>query len=343
MIIIAGPTSSGKSALAVSIAQKLQSEVISLDAVQVYKECDIGSGKVTENEQCGVRHHLLSIFEPTHIVSAPEVVRLCNEKIGELSKRNITPIISAGSTMYLTMLLHGFAELPKSSGKKDEYSLLSNDSLYELLLKKDPKKAALLHQNDRQRVMRALEVIDEKGVSIEEIQNAHQFQMQRKALVIILCSNRDALYDKIESRCEQMIQDGFIDEVRSLYQKYAKNSHALRSIGYAEFVSSFEGKISINEAKQKFIQATKNYAKRQMTYLRNEPVKRHWKMIREDLHTYNIGGSDSTKRNQNSGNFKVAKVSLGDLLGLISERKDDSSEEVRFMNIDTQFLNESQI
>ena len=341
MIIIAGPTSSGKSALSISIAQKLQSEVISLDAVQVYKECDIGSGKVTEIEQCGIPHHLLSIFEPTHIVSAPEVVRLCNDKIDELCNRNITPIISAGSTMYLTMLLHGFADLPKSNRKKDDLTDLSNESLYALLLERDPKKAALLHFNDRQRVMRALEVINESGVSIEILQNAHQFQKQRNALVIVLCSDREALYEKIEARCALMIKDGLIEEVKRIHDKYGAKSHALRSIGYAEFVAAIEGKTSIEEATKMFIQATKNYAKRQMTYLRNEPNKRHWKMIREDLHTHYIGGSEKTKRNQNSGNFKVARVSLGDLLGLISERKDDSSEEVRFINVDTQFLNKN--
>lgn len=272
IIVVGGATSSGKSKLGFYFAKELNGEIISLDASQVYKEVPIGSGI----ERSNIPQHLVEIFPPTEEIDSSKVIKLAKESLEDIQRRGKTPIVVAGSTMYLTQFLHGLADLPSGSKElREKWKERSTESLYDELKKIDSETS--LSKNDRPRIERALEVKHLTGRSIKEFQEEHKFSSSLPEVrLVCIWWDRQILYKRIEERCEAMILTGLVDEIRNLAVRYGTNCPAMKNIGYKEFLRViFENK-PLLVVKEEFIRQTRHYAKRQMTYWKNEPKKRGW-------------------------------------------------------------------
>ncbi len=272
ILVIGGPTSSGKSSLAFYLSKELNGEIISLDGSQVYREMRVGSG-VEESE---IPQHLVEIFNPNESVDPAKVVNLARQSLEQIQRRGKTPIIVAGSTLYLTLFLHGLAEIPGASHKlREEWKNRSTESLFQELKDYDPE--INLSKNDRHRIERALEVKLMTGRSIREFQEGHSFRSNLPGVrMVCIWWNRQQLYKRIEERCERMLSSGLLDEVKALISKYGSDYPAMKSIGYKGFSEVLLERKSLEEGTKEFIQETRQYAKRQMTYWKNEPKKRGW-------------------------------------------------------------------
>lgn len=273
VLIITGPTAVGKSDYAIEIAKKLNGEIISADSMQIYKGLDIGSGKITHEEMQGVPHHLIDIKEPLQEFSVYEFVELTKNSIKEILARNRLPIIVGGTGLYIKALVenYDFACTNKDSKIREKYQLLAdekgNDYLYNLLLSRSEVVANKISVADRKRIIRALEILDNSGV--KEI-NSQETIYDYK--VFALNMPREQLYEKINLRVDKMFTLGLENEVRLLYNKGLNSDcQSMKAIGYKEFIPYFEGKMTLNEVKELIKQHSRNYAKRQLTWLRSMP------------------------------------------------------------------------
>jgi tRNA dimethylallyltransferase len=281
IVVVAGPTASGKSAWGVSLAKGLaargsEAEIVSLDSVQVYKEFEIGSAKIAEEEKCGIPHHLLSVLEPQEKLDAQRFLELAKEAISSIQAKGKVPIVVGGTTMYLTMLLHGLSSIPQADEElRAELGAMSDEDLYAELIAGDPDTR--LHPHDRTRVLRAVEALRTKGMPLSKIHAAHGFrESQYRALILLPCFSRAALYERINMRARLMVEGGLLEETRGLVQRYGEDLHGLRALGYRQALQVLKGEIPDEELGADVAQFTRNFAKRQMTYFRNEPSKRGW-------------------------------------------------------------------
>ncbi|MFZ4802215.1 MAG: tRNA (adenosine(37)-N6)-dimethylallyltransferase MiaA [Chlorobium sp.] len=280
VIVILGPTASGKSRLAVALAKKIGGEIISADSRQIYRELDIGSAKPSSEELGEVTHHFINennIGEPYSAGDfASEAVRRI-QKIHEQGKR---AVVAGGSTLYLEGLLEGFAELPPAHHETRarllaELDRFGSEHLYEQLCQKDPEQAATLDPTKSQRLIRSLEIIERSGKSVTELQALGKMQRSSlRFLVYGLEMPRALLYDRINRRSDEMMQAGLFHEAEVLYRKYRdliseRRTGALQSVGYQELFRHFQGVIELPEAVRLIQQHTRNYAKRQLTFFRN--------------------------------------------------------------------------
>jgi tRNA dimethylallyltransferase len=254
------------------LAKKLNGEIVSLDASQVFKKIPIGSGV----ERSDIRQHLVEVLEPYEPIDSFKFIDLANSALEDIKSRGKTPIIVAGSTMYLTHLLHGIADLPSASKVfRNEWRFTPTAVLYSELKRLDPEIE--ISANDRPRIERALEVIKLTGKSIRQFQAEHSYRTRLSGVrMVCLWWNRQNLYKRIEERCSLMLKRGLLDEARSLLDDFGEDCPAMKSIGYKGFAEAIRGKKSLEEAREEFIRQTRQYAKRQMTYWKNEPIKRGW-------------------------------------------------------------------
>ena len=263
VIVVVGPTASGKTKIAISLAKKYNLDVISGDSVAVYKRLDIGSAKPTKEEMDGVKHHLIDVLEPELQFDVATFQQMARKIIDN----NELSLICGGTGLYIQSVLFNYEF--KAQKRDDSYSHkfddLSNEELYELLLKKDPNiDKEKLHPNNRKRVLRALEVMDELNESI------HSFDKKKEALydyyIIYLKMDREKLYDRINKRVDKMIEDGLIEEVKSLYD----DNIYPHAIGYQELIPYFKGEISLDAAIEEIKKNTRHLAKRQETWFKNQ-------------------------------------------------------------------------
>lgn len=278
LILITGATCSGKSGLSIKLAKKLDAQVVSIDSVQVYKDFDIGSAKVTKSEMQGVKHHMLSVWQPQEKFNVAKYLKLVDEVISNIFKEGSKVIIAGGTTMYVTSLIHGLADIPKQDEKlRERLEKKSTQFLYKLLSRIDKHASIILNQNDRSRIVRALEVKILSKKSIKDIQKEHRFSNYKyDCLGYVICQKREELYKKINLRVEMMLKEGLVEETKELLLKYDKSLPPFSSIGYKQVVSFLENELSYNEMLEDIAKCTRHLAKRQMTYLRNEPLKRGW-------------------------------------------------------------------
>ena len=276
IICIAGPTASGKTALAVELAKEFNGEVVSCDSMQVYRRMDIGTAKPTQDEMQGIVHHMLDVAEPDEDFSVSRYCEMAAPIVDDIIARGKTAIIAGGTGLYMDALIKGndFAPYP-TTGRREELEEKADregmESLMDWLKEIDPEAAARLHLADRKRIIRALEVYLETGETI----TAHNLRTQQipprysPLWLGIDFAERSELYRRIDLRVDIMLQMGLIDEIKALLaQGVPPKCTAMQAIGYKEFVSALEGHGSIEEAAELVRQSSRHYAKRQLTWFR---------------------------------------------------------------------------
>lgn len=277
VLVIQGPTASGKSDLAVQLAEEIGGEIINADSMQVYRGMDIGTAKPSPDCRGRVPHHLLDIVDPDQSFSAGDFRRAAVKAIEEIHSRGHKPVIVGGTGLYIRALLKGLVEAPPADAAyRDELQALlavgGGETLLSRLALVDPETAAILHPNDHVRIIRALEVFRLTATPISRFRTTHRFMAEDyRCLKIGISVDREELYRRIERRVDSMLAEGFIDEVRRLLgQGYSSTLKAMKSIGYRELCSCMAGEISIEEAVTLIKRNTRRYAKRQETWLRGE-------------------------------------------------------------------------
>lgn len=278
LLVISGPTATGKSELAIGLAQHLNGEVINVDSVQVYRGFNVGTAKVPFKERGGIVHHLIDIRDASETYNASEFIRDAESSIDSVERNRKISILVGGTTMYITLLFHGLADLPeRDQDMRSSLALLSSEELHSRLQELDPSTASRLHSNDRVRIIRALESYEVSGVKQSELLEMHRLKDSRhKGLFLVLCLPREYLYQRIDTRSEIMFRDGLIEETQDLLQQLGTTKGPLSSIGYAQVVKYLEGSLSKEEALSELKQETRRLAKQQQTFWRNEAGKRGW-------------------------------------------------------------------
>ena len=269
VLVIAGPTASGKSGFAVAAAERFKGEIISGDSIQVYRGMDIGSGKVTPQEMKGIPHHLIDILDPKEPYSVSDFQKAAREKIEAVS----FPIICGGTGLYLKACLYDyvFEQEEQPSDREEQYDGLDNEALYALLVKADPESAEKIHPNNRRRVIRALQIKERTGRAKSEIEAIQQHAPVYDFFIAGCTMERSALYEKINARVEMMFEAGLEQEVKNLLAKGVSfDDPAMKGIGYREFEPYFKGECGLAEVKAEIQKHSRNYAKRQYTWLNHQ-------------------------------------------------------------------------
>ena len=281
IICIAGPTASGKTALAVELAKLTDGEVVSCDSMQVYKGMDIGTAKPTEEEKQGIPHHMLDVAEPDEDFSVSRYCEMAAPIVDDILERGKTAIIAGGTGLYMDSLVRGnaFAPFP-STGMRERLEAQADaegmDAMRALLESIDPEAAARIH--DRKRLIRALEVYYETGETITEHNRRTQAIPPRydPLWLGLDFAERSELYRRIDLRVDIMLETGLVAEIESLLaQGIPAKCTAMQAIGYKEFVDALDGACTIGEAAARVQQASRRYAKRQLTWFRRNP-NMHW-------------------------------------------------------------------
>lgn len=277
-LAIMGPTASGKSQLSMLLAEQVPIEIISVDSALIYKDMDIGTAKPSQQELNAVPHHLINTHDATETYSASEFVEDVNRLVFEIFARNHLPVLVGGTMMYFNALQQGMSDLPSADEKIREKWLKiwheAPDRLHEKLLDIDPESAERIHKNDPQRLIRAIEVYEITGKTLTELRaepkkGLPEFKMLKIALIP---ENRAKLHKQIEKRFMQMIDSGFLQEVKKLYERndLEEDMTSLRSVGYRQAWLFMEGEYDYDTFIYKGLVATRQLAKRQLTWLRKE-------------------------------------------------------------------------
>lgn len=276
-IVIIGPTASGKSSLAVSLARALDGEIISLDSMQVYIGMDIGTGKITPEEKCGIPHHLIDVIHPDRVFSAGRFQNMAESAVSGIWKRGKIPVIVGGTGLYLRAFLKGLFPTPaRSEVLRERISEWEKqeglEGLYAFLNRIDPDSREFIKAGDRQRIHRALEIYLATGKTQSFMRSVDGFGSDRFNVIKIGLDfkSRDSLYKAIEKRVDAMFSAGWVEEVKSLLAEYSAELHPFRAIGYREIAEHLHGNKTLDETITVIKQKTRNYAKRQITWYKKE-------------------------------------------------------------------------
>lgn len=282
VVVITGPTATGKTKLAVALARDLNGEIVSADSMQVYRRMDIGTAKVTPEEAEGVPHYMIDIADPAESFSAARFVEEAGRCVDDILARGKLPIIAGGTNLYIDSLISGrdFAESDCDNALRHEldrqYDELGGEAMLELLRSFDPERAHKLHPADRRRIVRAIEIYKLTGKTITQ----HDLETRQRpprydaAMIALDFLNRQDLYDRIDKRVDIMVREGLFDEVEKLlHDGLSDECTAMQAIGYKEPAAFFRGEITRDEAVELIKRESRRYAKRQLTWLRrNESI-----------------------------------------------------------------------
>ena len=283
IICIAGPTASGKTALAVELAKELNGEVVSCDSMQVYRRMDIGTAKPTKDEMQGIAHHMLDVADPEEDFSVSRYCAMAEPIVADILRRGKTAIIAGGTGLYMDSLIRGnaFAPFP-STGVREALEAQADDLGMETMLARlqaiDPEAAARLHLSDRKRILRALEVYLETGETITEHNRRTQSIPPRfhPLWLGLDFEDRADLYARIDRRVGLMLEAGLMEEIQGLLASgIPPRATAMQAIGYKEFVDALEGRCTLEQAADQVRQSSRRYAKRQLTWFRRNSAM-HW-------------------------------------------------------------------
>lgn len=278
IVIIAGPTASGKTALAIKLAKLLNGEVISADSMQIYRYMNIGTAKPTVEEMENVPHHLIDIINPDEEFSVALFKKYADEKIREITTKDKLPIIVGGTGLYINSLTYhlNFSDSAEDKEYREYLSNLAenhgNEYVYNMLKKVDPDAANKIHPNNLKRVIRALEVFKNTGTKISEYQKETQMhESDYNFYYIALDMPRDILYDRINKRVDTMVSKGLVEEVIKLKEMgYHRNLQSMQAIGYKEIFDYIEGDLSLQDSIELIKRNSRRYAKRQLTWFRKD-------------------------------------------------------------------------
>ncbi|GMU62553.1 MAG: tRNA dimethylallyltransferase [Myxococcaceae bacterium] len=280
LVVIAGPTASGKTRLSIEIARRVGGEIVNADSQQVYRHFDVGTAKPSREELAAVPHHLISCVDPLEDFSAARFQRLADEALGDLHRRGKRAVVVGGTGLYLRVLLHGVVAAPgRDEGLRAELEALGdregNPVLHARLTQVDPVTAARLPVADRVRIIRALEIHALTGQSASVHRQAHAFGGDRYPYTLwVLDPDREALYAAINARARAMFDGGLLEEVKALVERGFVGAAPMKAVGYAQALDCLEGRLTREEAIGKTAQATRHYAKRQWTWFKKEPGAR---------------------------------------------------------------------
>jgi tRNA dimethylallyltransferase len=281
IIIVAGPTASGKSAIGIELAKRLNGEIISADSMQIYRYMDIGTAKLTAEEMQGIPHYMIDILDPSEDFSVALFRKMASEYIDDICSEGKMPIIVGGTGLYMNSLTYNldFTEAAEDREYREYLQKLAeekgNEYVHELLKEVDLEAYNRIHPNNLKRVIRALEVYKISGKTIDDYQ---QRQESKEYNIAYICLNMDRqkLYDRINKRVDIMFNDGLVDEVKKLKEiGYNKDMTAMQGIGYKEVFDYLDGIYTLDELKETIKQNTRRYAKRQLTWFRRED-RVHW-------------------------------------------------------------------
>ena len=278
LIILTGPTAVGKTALSVKLAKVINGSIISADSMQVYRGMDIGSAKVTKKEMGGIKHYLIDVLEPDEEFHVVRFQQMAKEAMAEIYQEGKIPILTGGTGFYIQSVLYDidFTSQQEDTAYRERLEQLAkeqgNESLHAMLQEVDPVSAEKIHANNVKRVIRALEFYEKTGTPISE----HNEKEAAKESPYVFCyfvlnDDRQRLYDRIELRIDQMLEQGLVDEVRKLKEKgYHKEMVSMQGLGYKEILAWLDGEISYEEAVYILKRDTRHFAKRQLTWFRRE-------------------------------------------------------------------------
>lgn len=290
-----GPTASGKTALAIEIATRLPAEIISVDSAQAYRGMNVGTAKPSAAERAAVPHHLIDIIDPTDAYSTARFREDALRLIAEIAGRGRLPLLVGGTMLYFKSLREGLSNLPQAdAGVRAEIDARATragwPALHAELAKVDPVTAARLQPGDSQRIQRALEVHQITGLPLSQLQGQRQQATDipyRPIGIALLPSERAALHRRIEARFEAMLRQGLVEELRALRQQFALTEllPSMRTVGYRQAWSHLEGRLSTSELRDRGIFATRQLAKRQLTWLRSTPDVQAFDCLASDVAT----------------------------------------------------------
>lgn len=274
VLVIVGPTASGKSALAIKLCQSCNGEVVSADSMQIYKGMDIGTAKPTLMEQEGVRHHLIDIVNPDEAYSVAQWQTDAKKSVSEILSRSKLPVVVGGTGLYISSIIrnlvfgNAYADLSYRNSLYEKAGVEGARAVYELLCRADAQSASKIHPNNLVRVVRALEIIYVTG---EPVSRHHEKSLSEPSAwnfkIFGLKPERDLLYQRINSRVQTMLEAGLLTEVNKLLSKgYDSSLQSMQGIGYKELAKVISGECSCESAFEQICQASRNYAKRQITW-----------------------------------------------------------------------------
>ncbi len=281
VLVIVGPTASGKTSFGILCANKYNGEIISGDSIQIYRGLDIGSAKATVIERDSAVHHLIDIKDASDNYSVKEFQELGRNLIDDIASRGKLPIIVGGTGLYIKALLYDYTFYDEQE-PDNEYTELSNEDIYNILLKEDPKCLEKIHINNRKRLVRALNVLRKHSLGISQIRENQSHELLYDAKLIGLTKDRETLYKDIETRVDKMVDDGLIDEIKGLLDSgISFENQSMQGIGYKEFRAYFNNEKSLEECVNDVKRNTKHFAKRQYTWFNNQmPIE--WFDNRDD-------------------------------------------------------------
>jgi len=273
LLVLSGPTGSGKTDLALRLAEEIGGEIVNADSMQVYRGLNIGTAKPSPEELARVPHHLIDILSPDQDFTASDFRREAAAAIADIDSRGKKALVVGGTGLYIRALLEGLVDSPTGDPElRKEFADVPGEELLRRLSLVDPETASRLHPNDRVRIVRALEVYTQTGRPISAFRSEHAFSgSYYDPLKMAIRIEREELYRRINLRVDLMVQDGLVEEVRSLLaQGYGRELKAMRSIGYKEMTAYLAGEMTLDEAVTLIKRDTRRYAKRQMTWFTRE-------------------------------------------------------------------------
>ena len=278
LIVIAGPTASGKTELSISLAKRVNGEIISGDSMQVYKYLNIGTAKITPEEMDGVPHHLIDIIEPAEDYNVQLFQESAKKIIEDIHKRNKVPILVGGTGLYIDSLVYDYSfinESPDNSIRNklwDEFHKHGSNHIISKLREKDPDSLSHLDLSNTKRIIRALEIIEKNNINFSELEKNSRTEKESpyNLYYFVITMNRDELYDRINKRVDLMFEKGWLDEVKSILESgiASESNSSMQGLGYRQIIQYLKGETGFEECRDKIKQETRRFAKRQLTWFR---------------------------------------------------------------------------
>ena len=270
IIVITGPTCMGKSETALEVAKAFNAEVVNGDAFQCYKEMDIGVAKPPKEYFSVVPHHLFSFVDVDRDYSIADYQKDLRKTVDDILSRGKNVVLVGGSGLYIRSALYDYEFNEDPEVDMSKYEEMSNEELHSELAKIDAKQAEIIHMNNRKRVLRAIEIYLGQGKTKSEVIDSQEHKLIYDAVFFVRNMDRDFLYSLIDKRVDKMMEQGLLEEVKTIYEKYGEGCKALQAIGYKELISVLKGEYSLDKGVELVKKNSRNYAKRQVTYIKHQ-------------------------------------------------------------------------